>query len=243
MTPSLTYLENTEMEMVTGILTRNKQLSPVMLTGKVEAFTTSIASKQRPAQMSYLQTFIESNAIDPTSEHKSNLTAKGASMSSSNNNNSDKNTKFENNNMKPRSSSVSSVKGVKQGRRRASSLGDMTEPSTQSLLLNLTTTLNESFPDFDFTNSKLEQFVTKDNAEVITQVNGHFAELTIRQPYFLNTLWTAVDDVVNLKKCEVFEFRPDMNEESQYENIWSFHYFFYNKDDRHLVYLTCAARR
>ena len=78
---------------------------------------------------------------------------------------------------------------------------------------------------------------------IILKVNNFFAEVTVTQPQFLGRLWTNIDDVVNLKRCEVFSYSPDLADESNYVNVWSFHYFFFNKDSNTLVYFTTAAKR
>lgn len=43
----------------------------------------------------------------------------------------------------------------KPGRRRTSSLGDLSEPSSRALLEDLITALNDNFPDYDFSDSKV----------------------------------------------------------------------------------------
>lgn len=43
----------------------------------------------------------------------------------------------------------------KPSRRRTSSLGDLSEPSSQALLEDLVTALNDNFPDYDFSDSKV----------------------------------------------------------------------------------------
>jgi hypothetical protein len=210
------YIENFDMEQISIFLT-NRELGPYLLNGKIEAFTATTKAtvvKIATPKLSYLQTgkFEDTTTITKT----------------------EKETRI-------RSHSLSSFPIRKTGRRRASSLGDLSEQSTQMLLLDLTTTLNDSFPDYDFANSKLEQFTNREPAEVMGTVNGYFAELTVNNPQFLGKLWSSVDEVANLKRCEIFSFSPDISDDNLYENIWSLHYFFFNKDNKALIYLTCAA--
>lgn len=210
------------MEQISIFLT-NRELGNYLLNGKIEAFTATTKSpveKKMPiSKLSYLQTgLLEDTAIKTENEFETE--SKGTRI---------------------RSHSLSSFPTRKSGRRRASSLGDLSKPSTQMLLFDLTTTLNDSFPDYDFANSKLEQFTNKEPKEVMGAVNAYFAELTLSNPQFLGKLWTSVDEVANLKRCEIFSFSPDISDDNLYENVWSFHYFFYNKDNKALIYLTCAA--
>lgn len=131
----------------------------------------------------------------------------------------------------------------KPTRKRTSSLGDLTEPSTRALLLDFVTALNETFPDYDFGESKLEQFKDKDVEYVMANVNNYLAEVTAQDGSMLDRLWTAIDEIVNLKQCEVFSFQTDNTDDDALANIWEFHYFFFNKDLHSLCYLNCGAQR
>lgn len=131
----------------------------------------------------------------------------------------------------------------KPNRKRTSSLGDIEEPSTRILLWNLTNALNESFPDYDFEDVKITQFLPCDCNLVMRSVNSYLAETTLTNPSFLERLWTAIDDIINIRRCEVFEFIPDSNDESAFRYVWNFHYFFFSKELKKLVYLSCSATR
>lgn len=155
---------------------------------------------------------------------------------------------------KRRSNSISSNASHQGGgrihhgpiRRRASSLGDMEKPSARRLLLNLISTLNDFFPDYDFETTKPEQFVIQDRNEVIRTVNTNLAELSVIDPTFLRCLWKAIDNAVNLQGCEVFSYTQkeggDDNDDPLNSNsLWSFNYFFYNEDLKRICYFTCVA--
>lgn len=127
-------------------------------------------------------------------------------------------------------------------RRRTSSLGDLSEPSSKALFLDMITALNEAFPDYDFGDSKIVQFKDLDIGSCVQHVNSCLAEVTLLQPQLLEELWTAIDDMVSLRQCEVFAFLPaDSDEEDAY--LWRFHYFFFNKSVRRLLYFSCGAKR
>jgi hypothetical protein len=57
-------------------------------------------------------------------------------------------------------------------RGRATSLGDLAEPSSRRLLFDLISTLDDFFPDYDFDTTKPEQFLIKDVNQLIQCVNG-----------------------------------------------------------------------
>lgn len=127
-------------------------------------------------------------------------------------------------------------------RSRSSSLGDLSKPSARRLLVNLIFTLNDFFPDYDFETTRPEQFIFQDTNEIIRKVNSHLAELSLSDNQFLEKLWHAVDDIVDLRKCEVFSYVSD-DEPFEDDAIWSFNYFFYNDVLKTICYFTCVASR
>jgi hypothetical protein len=128
-------------------------------------------------------------------------------------------------------------------RSRSSSLGDLSKPSARRLLVNLIFTLNDFFPDYDFETTKPEQFLFQDTNEIIRKVNSHLAELSLSDNQFLEKLWHAIDDIVDLRKCEVFSYVSDSDEPFEDDSIWSFNYFFYNDVLKTICYFTCIASR
>jgi hypothetical protein len=81
-------------------------------------------------------------------------------------------------------------------RSRSSSLGDLSEVSTRRLLIDLISTLNASFPDYDFSNAKTEDFVPQSSLTYVLQrVNSYLAEITVNNPSFLDEMWRTVDEV------------------------------------------------
>ena len=132
----------------------------------------------------------------------------------------------------------------KPARGRATSLGDLSEPSSRKLLIDLISTLDDFFPDYNFDTTKPEQFLIKDVKQVIKSINGYLAELTEEKPDFLETLWGSIDDVINLKNCEAFSLVPDKTEDPFSDGtFWSFNYFLFNHDLKQLIYFTCVAKR
>jgi len=130
----------------------------------------------------------------------------------------------------------------KTNRRRASSLGDLSKPSARRLLVDMISTLNEFFPDYDFETTKPEQFVVQELNNVIRTVNSHFAELTETDTHFIDRLWQGIDDSIDLNRCEIFSYVPDMTEDPFSDcSLWSFNYFFFNGDLKRITYFTCVA--
>ena len=61
---------------------------------------------------------------------------------------------------------------------------------------------------------------------------------------FLDKLWNTIDHEMTLRRCEVFSYTPD-NEDDPFSDgaLWSFNFFFYNKDIRRMCYFSCIATR
>lgn len=128
-------------------------------------------------------------------------------------------------------------------RRRTSSLGDLSEPSSRALLLDFVTALNEAFPDHDFADSKIEQFKEIDTADFMRNVNACLAEVTMQLPGILEQIWAALDELIDLHVCEVFAFVPDDSDDDACANLWDFYYFLFNRDLDKLIYFSCSAKR
>lgn len=127
-------------------------------------------------------------------------------------------------------------------RRRASSLGDLSEPTNQKLFMNLISALTDSFPDYDFQKTKLNQFLSLEVAFVIRRVNSYFTELNDSNSLFLNKLWQTIDLIINLRCCEVFSYFTGVDDDLfDSGSLWSFNYFFFHKDTMKICYLSCVA--
>eukprot|EP00980_Cylindrotheca_fusiformis_P006958 scaffold1469_cov119-Cylindrotheca_fusiformis.AAC.2 len=175
----------------------------------------------------------------------------------------------------------------------ATTLGDFSELATRRLMTDLILTLNASFPDYDFSNTKPQQFVKLSIGAVRRSIYERLSELaTFRRMNknaanavlpdhqdhdhqqhqhhhhhndddWLMELWMAVNDVIDLKECDVYSFEDDdetlLEEDyslhhhhhhahsdttttSATATLWRFHYFFVNKSLRRIVFFTCSEK-
>lgn len=141
---------------------------------------------------------------------------------------------------------VREIEQTPSGAFGTSPLGTFTQPQTRRLLINLICTLNASYPDYDFSTLKPEQFLKETIGMVVNHVNMTFAEIVeTHSKTFLEDLWGSIDRVVSLKNCQVFSYIPDLDNDpfSTPSNLWSFNYFFYNKSEKKMVFFTCACRK
>lgn len=132
-------------------------------------------------------------------------------------------------------------------------LGDISELATRRLMTDLILTLNASFPDYDFSNAKPQQFEKLSVARVQRKISERLSELaTLRKldaegnlPNSSTTvdlvveIFSALDTVVSLKECDIYSFE-DESFLDESDHLWSFHYFFVNKSLRRLVFFTCS---
>mmetsp|Transcript_3236 Transcript_3236/g.8328 ORF Transcript_3236/g.8328 Transcript_3236/m.8328 type:complete len:247 (+) Transcript_3236:39-779(+) len=123
-----------------------------------------------------------------------------------------------------------------------SQLGALSDAGTRRLLIDLIATLNASFPDYDFSSLRPEQFTREPNSGIVARaINRQLSDLT---QTFLDQVWAAVEDAVGLADCDVYSYVPDLDSDpfSADGCLWSFNYFFVNKHLKRIVYFTCVAR-
>ncbi|KAL5281435.1 MAF1 family protein [Megaselia abdita] len=124
--------------------------------------------------------------------------------------------------------------------------GVMCDVISRKTLFYLIATLNSAFePDYDFSDAKSSEFSKEPSLQwVINSINSNLSALAgdqynvLRQP-----LWSAVDDEINLKECDIYSYNPDLSSDPFGEPgcLWSFNYFFYNKKLKRIVFFTSRA--
>jgi len=130
-----------------------------------------------------------------------------------------------------------------------SPFGPLSEKSSRKTLIYLISTLNSAFPDYDFSNARAEQFRKEaSHYMLINYINTSLSNAL--GPQYISDLapklWSALDTEIVLKDCDIYSYTPDTDSDPYAEDgnataIWSFHYFFYNKKLRRIVYFTCRA--
>lgn len=125
---------------------------------------------------------------------------------------------------------------------RAQSLDDLHQ-SKDYIIKRLVQLLNELFPDYDFALSKPSQYVVHSMQTCMRNVNSHLAEVTVGDPLFLQRMWNAINDAVDVSNCEVFAYVPsDIGDGPFADGLWAFNYFFYNEDIQRLCFFCCKAQ-
>ena len=134
--------------------------------------------------------------------------------------------------------------GSSAGQPGTSPLGPLSDAATRRLLIDLISTMNASFPDHDFSALRPEQFCREASADFVARsCTRYLSELNDQGFDLLQELWAAVEEAVSLKDCEVFSYVPDMETDPFSEGVlWSFNYFFFNKQLKRIVYFSCVAK-
>ncbi|GBG32329.1 Repressor of RNA polymerase III transcription MAF1-like [Hondaea fermentalgiana] len=123
-------------------------------------------------------------------------------------------------------------------------LGKLSDPHTRRLLTYLICTMNATFPDYDFSALKPDQFRAENLGRVVNLVNSHLSEFVDKQsPRFLEEVWSAVDAEILLRGAEVYTYVPNMEDDpfSLPGTLWSFNFFFYNREEKKVLFFTCCC--
>jgi hypothetical protein len=231
------YLENEKLTELTADLSdATIGQSHRVINGRIEAYSMKRAGNDKKYALALGQKYVaEMEEIDQelaqTVERRRKRSASAASFSEA------VNKKKQKPNSHPRSISFDYTL---DGSSSKTTLGDFSELATRRLMTDLILTLNASFPDYDFSNAKPSQFEKLPIQTVRDRIYERLSELAAfkTQEDWLVELWTAVNDSIDLRECEVYSFEEDLEDNS----LWSFHYFFVNKSLRRVVFFTCSEK-
>lgn len=112
-------------------------------------------------------------------------------------------------------------------------------------LFRLIATLNASFPDYDFSYAKSHEF-TKEPAisRVMNLIDSNLTRaLGTKYREIRSTLWTEINEVVPLNRCDVYSYTPDLTSDPFSDDgcLWSFNYFFLGRRIGRVVFFTCRV--
>ncbi|CAN0427963.1 unnamed protein product [Pylaiella littoralis] len=125
------------------------------------------------------------------------------------------------------------------------SFGVLTDVGVRRTLVDLICTMNASFPDYDFSGMRPDNFEKEVSVSLVrNKVNAALAEISvIHNKIFLESFWADLDEVMNLKNCEVYSYSPDMEGDPFTEGcLWSFNHFFLNKSLKRVLFLHCTTK-
>lgn len=134
----------------------------------------------------------------------------------------------------------------------ASPVGPLADSSSRKTLIYLILTLNHIYPDYDFSLLRAHHFRKLDSlARAEETIDSHLLEVSkvwTKTPGFgdhpfLESLWSAIDEAIAMKECDVYCYQSDMETDpfGEKASIWSFNFFFYNKKMKRILYFSCRA--
>lgn len=128
-------------------------------------------------------------------------------------------------------------------RNTSSNGGTLSVNSNRKLFIDLIQTMNTTFPDYDFTNVHPDSFSQVREVDVMQQVNSLLGEITLKNPSFLLDLYQAINEVVCIHNCSIYSFSPlaDSSDHPFDGALWSFNFFFFNKELKRVCYFTCMG--
>lgn len=126
-----------------------------------------------------------------------------------------------------------------------SPLGDLHDPATKHLLVSLCTTLNASFPDYDFSNLRPDDFKRDPSLQVaMDNINTLFLSAVssgLPQPGFREEFWSALEETVQASECEIFHYEPSEDSDLNVGKLWTTNYFFFHRKLKKMLLLTAEA--
>lgn len=146
---------------------------------------------------------------------------------------------------------------------RASPFGPLSQTSARRTYAYLIATLNASHPDYDFSHNLKPSDFTRERhlKEIMHNINsnlftlrpapgmslqvpntGYAASAIVPSQTWSPHMWTMIDKEMELNKCMIYSWSPpDEPFDDDEGAIWSFHYFFFNKELKRVAYLKVRA--
>ncbi|KAJ2726701.1 RNA polymerase III-inhibiting protein maf1 [Coemansia sp. Benny D115] len=125
-----------------------------------------------------------------------------------------------------------------------SPFGPLTESASRKTLFYLIATLNASFPDYDFSSLTADQFTKEPSSDAaMKSINTTLLNVGCPAALRASRMWDSIDEAINIDECDVYSYMPE-DESNPYEDespVWSFNYFFFNKNLKRIVFFSCRC--
>ncbi|KAL7067136.1 hypothetical protein ACR3K2_24520 [Cryptosporidium serpentis] len=129
-----------------------------------------------------------------------------------------------------------------------SPIGPIQRQDVRQLLVNLISTMNQCFPDYDFSSLTPDNLHKERNfADVYSNINYHISNIVERvYPNFLQDLWDNIRDAVNINNVSVYSYRITGDDESNPFSdegcLFAFDYFFYDDMMQRILFFACTTK-
>ncbi|CAM6091576.1 unnamed protein product [Calypogeia fissa] len=132
-----------------------------------------------------------------------------------------------------------------------SPVGPLSSSASRKTLIYLILTLNHMYPDYDFSMLRAHHFskelgpcAAKQKIEqFMLEATKIWEALAGEEIPLMDSVWTAIDEVMELGDCDVYSCVPDFEGDpfADRGSIWSFNYFFYNKKLKRILCFSCRC--
>lgn len=124
-----------------------------------------------------------------------------------------------------------------------SPFGPLDQTASRRTFFYLIATLNAVFPDYDFSGMRHEVFNKLPSVSIVQNTVQNTLFKLVKSPssnYLQQQIWGAIDETVDLANCDIYSFNPDWNCDpySDEPTIWSYHFFFVNRNLKRIVLFT-----
>jgi len=136
-----------------------------------------------------------------------------------------------------------SCKNTRDGKRESEAIeSKLPEDSScdTGTIVKLISLLNESFPDYDFSECTPDQFPQIHHIDQVTsEINAMLESVEKIDSGFKKQFWKNIDSVISLAHCELYSYQPVT--EDIIARGHGFAYFFFNKKLKKIVFFLCNS--
>jgi len=129
-----------------------------------------------------------------------------------------------------------------------SPVGPLEKQDAKDLLVNLISSMNQCFPDYDFSNLSPASFKhEKDFATVYDNIQYNLGSMVDRvMPGLLQDVWTTIRDNISLTDADIYSYSFERGSEadpfSTSDSVFSFDYFFCSRKQKRALFFSCVTR-
>jgi len=129
-----------------------------------------------------------------------------------------------------------------------SPVGPLERQDAKDLLVNLISSMNQCFPDYDFSSLSPASFHHEENfVKVYDDIQFNLSYMVDRIiPGLLQEVWTAIRDIVCLSDVDIYSYSFERGSEadpfSESDVIYSFDFFFCDKRQKRTLFFSCVTR-
>ena len=119
----------------------------------------------------------------------------------------------------------------------------LVEAVSRRTLFNILALLNQSYPDYDFSQTKSASFRKVAYQDCVASVDDKLVATVHNYGHFREHLWRSIDDSIKIGECKIYSYIPHYSGDPFTEDgcIWSFNFLFFNKVLKRFLFFACRA--